>query len=49
MHSSLKHLFFATVEKKGDVQEKVVLYAEVELEVISRDVFYLSVKQNAHL
>lgn len=36
-------------EKKGDVQEKVVLYAEVELEVISRDVFYLSVKQNAHL
>lgn len=34
MHSSLKHLFFAAV-KKGNVQEKVVLYVGVELEVIS--------------
>lgn len=48
MHLGLKHLFFATV-RKGIVQEKVVLYAEVELEVISWDVFYLSVKQNTYL
>lgn len=35
--------------EKQNVQEKVVLYAGAELQVISWDVSYLSVKQNMHL